>query len=139
MSRWWTGLSNLIRDGEPVSSTSCLLGLLPPSSAVRRRAAEEGVQFAEQGNRGLEKGEVSRSARVSKHGQAKQDASELQEKSKGLKERMQAMEAAAAEADGERDACLKLIGNLVHDSVPVSDQEVIHFPSVRPRNVLGIQ
>lgn len=56
--------------------------------------------------------------------QAKQDAGELQEKSKALKKEIQESEAAAVEAENERDACLKLIGNLVHDSVPVSDSEV---------------
>ena len=41
-----------------------------------------------------------------------------------MKKEIQESEAAAVEAENERDACLKLIGNLVHDSVPVSDDEV---------------
>ena len=56
--------------------------------------------------------------------QAKQDASELQEKSKGMK-------AAIVEADVHLNACiaareraLLAIGNLVHESVPVDDNEV---------------
>lgn len=41
-----------------------------------------------------------------------------------MKKEIQDSEAAAVEAENERDASLKLIGNLVHDSVPVSDDEV---------------
>lgn len=58
---------------------------------------------------------------------AKQDASELQEKSKAMKKEIQDSETQAVEAENERDAHLKLIGNLVHDTVPVSDQEVFSF------------
>jgi hypothetical protein len=58
------------------------------------------------------------------HGQAKQDANELQEKSKVMKERIKECEAAEKEAEENRQAALAPIGNLVHESVPVSNDEV---------------
>lgn len=44
-----------------------------------------------------------------------------------MKKQIQDSEAAASEAENERDRCLKLIGNLVHDSVPITDDEVSIF------------
>lgn len=54
---------------------------------------------------------------------AKGDATELQEKSKELKQRIADQEAKENEVIKSRDDAIVLIGNLVHDSVPVSDDE----------------
>lgn len=58
------------------------------------------------------------------HTQAKQDASELQEASKGLKAKIAEIEEREKAVIAERDAALVPIGNVVHDSVPISDNEV---------------
>ncbi|CAG9463890.1 unnamed protein product [Pedinophyceae sp. YPF-701] len=54
---------------------------------------------------------------------AKEDASELMEKSKAMKETIKQLEEQAKTAEDARDAAILPIGNLVHDSVPVSDDE----------------
>ena len=56
--------------------------------------------------------------------QAKQDTTELQEKSKGVKKAIAAAEESARELATARDKAIVLIGNLVPDSVPVSKDEV---------------
>ena len=56
--------------------------------------------------------------------QAKQDATELQEKSKQLKVNIKVAEEVEKALAEERDAALIPIGNLVPDSVPVDDDEV---------------
>lgn len=56
--------------------------------------------------------------------QAKKDTTELQEKSKGLKADVLKAEEDAKAADAARDKATMVIGNLVHDSVPVSNDEV---------------
>ena len=56
--------------------------------------------------------------------QAKKDATELQEKSKSMKAEIVRAEEAAKEAEAVRDKALMGIGNLVHDSVPVDNDEV---------------
>jgi seryl-tRNA synthetase len=56
--------------------------------------------------------------------QAKQDATELQEKSKQLKQGMADLEEQEKQIIKDRDATVAVIGNVVHDSVPVSDDEV---------------
>ena len=56
--------------------------------------------------------------------QAKKDATELQEKSKSMKAEIVRAEEAAKEAEAVRDRAAAAIGNLVHDSVPVSNDEV---------------
>lgn len=56
--------------------------------------------------------------------QAKQDTTELQEKSKGLKADIVIAEEAVKAAETARDNTIKLIGNIVHDSVFVSNDEV---------------
>jgi len=61
--------------------------------------------------------------------QAKQDTTELQEKSKGLKAEIVKAEEAVKAAETARDNTIKLIGNIVHDSVFVSNDEVSGFPS----------
>lgn len=58
------------------------------------------------------------------YSQAKQDSTELQEQSKGLKEEIKVLEEREKEAVGARQAALAPMGNLVHDSVPISDDEV---------------
>jgi len=54
---------------------------------------------------------------------AKQDATELQEKSKTIKARIADAEKLEKELAEARDAAIIPIGNIVHDSVPVSDDE----------------
>lgn len=56
--------------------------------------------------------------------QAKEDATELKEKTVALKEKLSEAEAEEQRIAGERDAAIAPIGNLVHDSVPVDDDEV---------------
>jgi hypothetical protein len=56
--------------------------------------------------------------------QAKEDATELQEKSKEIKARIAEAEKVEKELSEARDAAIVPIGNIVHDSVPVSDDEV---------------
>jgi seryl-tRNA synthetase len=61
--------------------------------------------------------------------QAKKDATVLQEKSKSMKAEITRAEEAAKEAEAARDKAVTAIGNLVHDSVPVSkDEACIHAP-----------
>lgn len=54
---------------------------------------------------------------------AKQDTGDLQEKSKELKKRIQDVEEQEKQVIEARDQALMPIGNLVHDSVPVSNDE----------------
>ncbi len=56
--------------------------------------------------------------------QAKKDATTLQEKSKSMKAEIVRAEERAKEAEAVRDRAVTAIGNLVHDSVPVSNDEV---------------
>jgi len=56
--------------------------------------------------------------------QAKQDAAELMESSKRIKGEIADLEQREKDMIAARDAALAPIGNLVHDSVPVSDDEV---------------
>ena len=56
--------------------------------------------------------------------QAKQDTTELQEKSKAIKKSIAAAEESAKELAEARDKAIMPIGNLVPDSVPVSNDEV---------------
>ena len=61
--------------------------------------------------------------------QAKQDTTELESRGKALKEGIGAAEKRLAEVEAARDAALAQIGNLVHDSVPVDDDEVRGRPA----------
>uniref|UniRef100_A0A383V6T7 serine--tRNA ligase n=1 Tax=Tetradesmus obliquus TaxID=3088 RepID=A0A383V6T7_TETOB len=54
---------------------------------------------------------------------AKQDATELQDKTKAMKASIAELEEKEKQIISERDAALVPIGNLVHDSVPVDDNE----------------
>jgi seryl-tRNA synthetase len=56
--------------------------------------------------------------------QNKGNADEVQEKSKELKKIIPDVEREAEEAAIRRDRALCKIGNLVHDSVPISNDEV---------------
>ncbi len=56
--------------------------------------------------------------------QAKGNADELMEKSKTLKKSIQEAEEREKAVIVERDNTVVLIGNIVHDSVPVSNDEV---------------
>jgi hypothetical protein len=69
--------------------------------------------------------------------QAGGNTDELQEKSKSMKKSIQDAEEKDKEISAARDATLVTIGNLVHDSVPVSNDEVrpTHGCS---RNVVGV-
>lgn len=55
---------------------------------------------------------------------AKQDATEQQEASKAMKGGIKELEEKEKELSEARDATLLPIGNLVHDTVPISDNEV---------------
>jgi seryl-tRNA synthetase len=57
--------------------------------------------------------------------QAKEDTAELQERSKGLKQSIASAEEESQRLERGRDATLAGIGNYVHDSVPVSADEVL--------------
>lgn len=56
--------------------------------------------------------------------QAGGNADELQEKSKELKKKIAEVEEKEKDVIKQRDATVVLIGNIVHDSVPVDDDEV---------------
>ena len=56
--------------------------------------------------------------------QAKQDTSELEVKGKAIKERIAACEENLRQLETARDAALAPIGNLVHDTVPIDNDEV---------------
>ena len=57
--------------------------------------------------------------------QKKEDATDLQEKSVALKKQTEEAEVAKNELESKRDKAMVGIGNLVHDSVPVHNDEVI--------------
>lgn len=56
--------------------------------------------------------------------QKKEDATELQEKSVALKKQTEEAEVTKNELESKRDKTMVMIGNLVHDSVPVDNDEV---------------
>ncbi len=56
--------------------------------------------------------------------QKKEDATELQGKSVALKKQTEEAEVAKNELETKRDKTMVVIGNLVHDSVPVDNDEV---------------
>ena len=56
--------------------------------------------------------------------QAKQDATALQEQSKAMKVGIKEAEEREKQLQEALEASVQPIGNLVHDSVPVSDDEV---------------
>jgi seryl-tRNA synthetase len=56
--------------------------------------------------------------------QAKEDATELKNQSIAIKAQIIEAETAEQTVATERDQTIKVIGNLVHDSVPVHDDEV---------------
>lgn len=56
--------------------------------------------------------------------QKKEDATELQEKSVALKKQTEEAEVTKNELESKRDKIMVMIGNLVHDSVPVDNDEV---------------
>ena len=56
--------------------------------------------------------------------QEKRDTAELQAQSKQKKKEIEQAELATKEASDLRDAAVVVIGNYVHDSVPVSSDEV---------------
>ena len=58
------------------------------------------------------------------HTQAKQDASEEIARVKSVDEAIKKKAVEVEEGKAELDARIKTIGNLVHDSVPVDDNEV---------------
>ncbi len=59
--------------------------------------------------------------------QEKKDTAELQAQSKEKKKGIEQAEGATKEALDLRDAAVMVIGNYVHDSVPVSSDEVRLF------------
>lgn len=63
--------------------------------------------------------------------QAKEDATELQEKVKALEKSLSDKEAEVKQAKEAVESRVKIIGNLVHDSVVVHDDEVSRLSSSR--------
>ena len=59
--------------------------------------------------------------------QAKEDATELLEKKVALEREKKVLEESAAEKGALLQKNVKTIGNYVHDSVPISNNEVIPF------------
>lgn len=59
--------------------------------------------------------------------QEKKDTAKLQSESKVKKAQIEQAELATKEASERRDAAVSIIGNYVHDSVPVSQDEVQHY------------
>ena len=57
--------------------------------------------------------------------QKKEDATELQEKSVALKKQTEEAELTKNSLESKRDKAMVVIGNLVHDSVPVHNDEVM--------------
>lgn len=57
--------------------------------------------------------------------QKKEDATELQEKSVALKKQTEEAEVTKNSLESKRDKAMIVIGNLVHDSVPVNNDEVM--------------
>jgi len=64
-------------------------------------------------------------------GQNKEDASDLIEQKAGLEKRKKEAEELAVQKETERDRRIRIIGNYVHASVPVSNNEVRVLPPSR--------
>jgi seryl-tRNA synthetase len=62
--------------------------------------------------------------------QNKEDASELMAQKDELEKRKKAAEDAAVQKELERDRKIRTIGNYVHESVPVSNNEVSNHRGV---------
>lgn len=56
--------------------------------------------------------------------QNKEDAGSLMEQKAGLEQRKKDAEELAVQKESQRDKKIRTIGNIVHDSVPVSNNEV---------------
>lgn len=84
---------------------------------------EHEVQFVAREGSCIEHMKQSR-LRAVLHTQAGGDSTELQDKSKGMKEKIKEAEEKEKEVVKARDSVLVTIGNLVHESVPVSNDEV---------------
>jgi seryl-tRNA synthetase len=67
--------------------------------------------------------------------QAKQDATELQDKTKAMKASIAELEEKEKQIIADRDAALVPMGNVVHDSVPVSDNEVRYMLNIKAGSV----
>ena len=65
--------------------------------------------------------------------QSKQDATTQMEQKTALEKEKKTKEDIATEKENARDRKLKTIGNYVHPSVPVSDNEVCSLPLSRRR------
>lgn len=62
--------------------------------------------------------------------QNKEDASDLIEQKAGLEKRKKEAEELAVQKETERDRRIRVIGNYVHNSVPVSNNEVKANPAI---------
>lgn len=85
------------------------------------KAWREATYAFEQGRRDLNA--VSKEVGQRKKADPKASCDDLVAKTAGIKARNQLLEAQAAEAAATRDSLLHRIGNIVHDSVPVSNDE----------------
>lgn len=61
---------------------------------------------------------------ISTRKQSKEDASDLIEQKAGLEKEKKAAEEIASQKENQRDRMIRTIGNYVHESVPVSNNEV---------------
>lgn len=64
--------------------------------------------------------------------QAKKDSADLEAKSKSMKGRLAVLEEQVKGAESTLEAAVQPIGNLVHDSVPVSNDEVPSIALIGP-------
>lgn len=70
--------------------------------------------------------------------QKKEDATELQDKSVALKKQTEEAEVTKNELESKRDKTMVVIGNLVHDSVPVDNDEVCqHYAATVASTAMG--
>ena len=71
--------------------------------------------------------------------QAKKDSADLESKSKAMKGKLAVLEEQVKAAESTLEAAVQPIGNLVHESVPVSNDEVSLLTSTHPLTVSGMQ
>lgn len=69
-------------------------------------------------------------------GQAKQDATEQLKRKVELEKEVRRIEELAQEKERKRDIKIRTIGNYVHDSVPINDNEVCEITQLQPRGAL---
>ncbi|KAJ5610072.1 cytosolic seryl-tRNA synthetase [Penicillium lagena] len=86
-----------------------------------RRARYEVTQFGSQLNALMK--EIGKKKKVKPPSLNKEDANDLIEQKAGLEKRKKEAEELAVQKETERDRRIRVIGNYVHDSVPISNNE----------------